>query len=33
MSSQLEDEKVFEMKIEDVYPEENKEKIEEKEKG
>ena len=29
---QLEDEKVFEMKIEDVYPEENKEKIEEKKK-
>ena len=29
---QLEDEKVFEMKVEDVYPEENKEKIEEKKK-
>ena len=29
---QLEDEKVFEMKIEDIYPEENKEKIEEKKK-
>ena len=27
---QLEDEKVFEMKVEDIYPEENKEKIEEK---
>ena len=29
---QLEDEKVFEMKVEDVYQEENKEKIEEKKK-